>query len=305
MKTILITGHEGLIGRHLFARLNASGYRVKGIDKNAVKANFRGDITKSSDLVESIFECDGIVHLAAVSRVVWGQQQPNLCWKTNAEASRNLITVAQNCSLPPWVLVASSREVYGEPTILPVTEDAALNPVNIYGDAKLAMERATLESRKVGLNTAIIRLANVYGCTQDHADRVIPAFCRAAAQGQPLRVDGMNHTFDFTHISDVIEGLMITIELLISGRKDLPPIHLLPGIATTLGEAAKIAVAAAKSSSTIHEAPPRNYDVARFVGDPTRALDILGWQAKISPTKGIQQLVKSFKKQYEVMDALI
>jgi nucleoside-diphosphate-sugar epimerase len=160
------------------------------------------------------------------------------------------------------------------------------------------MEQAALAAREAGLNTAVVRLANVYGCIHDHADRVLPAFCRAASMGEPLRVDGMNHTFDFTHISDTVEGLVKMIELLISGVTDLPPLHLLPGIATTLSEAANMAVAAAESPSIIYEAVSRNYDVSRFVGDPALAKEVLDWQAKVTPSQGIAQLVKSFQEHY-------
>ena len=299
MKTLLITGHEGLVGRHLWPQLEALGYQLKGIDLAATDTEFLGDIIDQTAIEKAVEHCDGIIHLAAVSRVVWAQKNPDLCWQTNAVASKNLLNIANKSDKNPWVLVASSREVYGEPEHLPVTENSPLAPINIYGRAKLAMEEATLNLRTSGTSTAIVRLANVYGCTQDHTDRVLPAFCRSAVLGETLRVDGNEHTFDFTHISDTIDGLLRVIALLEQGASDLSPIHLLPGIATTLGEAAIMAVRAAQSSSSIAQAPSRTYDVARFIGDPSLAKNLLGWQAKISPDNGIQALVKAFQKQHQ------
>jgi len=293
MKRILITGQQGLIGRHLTPLLLSHGYQVTGIDT----ADSSGDITQSADIQRAVKGCHGIVHLAAVSRVIWGQRNPQLCWETNALASKDLFRAASNSPLKPWVLTASSREVYGQAKKLPVTEDSILEPVNIYGEAKVAMEQAAIKVRESGINTAIVRLANVYGCTLDHEDRVLPAFCRNAAEGLPLRIDGFEHLFDFTHITDTVAGLFKLVVLLEAKERGIPPIHLLPGIGTTLIEAAQMAIRSADSMSEIIQAPPRNYDVSRFVGDPTRARELLDWNAEISPEQGIAMLVNDFKKQ--------
>jgi len=295
VKKILITGHEGLVGRHLKHQIVRAGFVAVGLDIRALDSKYKGDIIDRDRLKEAMKGCVGIVHLAAVSRVVWGENDPDLCWNTNAEASKQLLELALENECQPWVVLSSSREVYGEPEFLPVTESSPLHPVNVYGRAKLAMEEAGLKARKKGLQTAIVRLANVYGCTDDHVDRVLPAFCRAAVLGETLRVDGLQHTFDFTHISDTVDGLMKVIAKLDCGEMNLPPIHLLPGLATTLQEAAQFAIQASGSGSTIQEAPSRSYDVARFVGDAARTKEILGWEAQVTPQEGIIQLVNDFK----------
>ena len=61
----------------------------------------------------------------------------------------------------PWVLLASSREVYGEPGQLPVREDTPMRPVNVYGRSKAAAERVALAWRRSGVDTAVVRMANV------------------------------------------------------------------------------------------------------------------------------------------------
>ncbi|MEI6893867.1 MAG: NAD(P)-dependent oxidoreductase [Colwellia sp.] len=295
MKKILITGHEGLVGRHLKVQIERTGFIAVGLDIQALNSKYKGDILDQNRLKEAMDGCIGVVHLAAVSRVVWGENDPELCWNTNAEASKKLFDLALESEHKPWVILSSSREVYGEPDDLPVTESSPLLPVNVYGRAKLAMEEASLKARRKGLQIAIVRLANVYGCTDDHIDRVLPAFCRAAVLGETLRVDGLQHTFDFTHISDTVDGFMRIIAKLESGEMNLPPIHLLPGLATTLQEAAQFAIQASDSDSIIQEAPSRSYDVGRFVGDATRSKKILDWEAKVTPQQGITQLVNKFK----------
>ncbi|MDO6677648.1 NAD(P)-dependent oxidoreductase [Shewanella sp. 4_MG-2023] len=297
MKKILITGHQGLVGRHLWPRLKQAGFNPVGLDLRSENIQFIGDIVNTQRLKLAMSDCDGVIHLAAVSRVVWGQNNPELCKLTNSTASKQLLKLAIESKKRPWVLVSSSREVYGESAIKPVAEDANLQPVNVYGESKLEMEQAAMVARKTGLQTAIVRLANVYGCIEDHHDRVLPAFCRAAVLGEDLRVDGLANTFDFTHISDTVDGLMKIIAKLDAGVADLPPIHLLPGLPTTLEEAAILAIQAAGSKSKILLAPSRNYDVANFVGDASRARSLLGWAAKVTPKQGICQLVTDFERE--------
>lgn len=299
MKTILMTGHLGLVGRHLKPLLERQGYQVKGFDL----ADGSGDICQPEQLKKALAGVEGVIHLAAVSRVIWGERNPELCWQTNAVASEQLLKAACKQAEKPWVLVASSREVYGESAVLPVLDSAPVNPVNIYGQAKAYMEKRALEARNYGLNTAVIRLANVYGCTMDHRDRVLPAFCFNAVQNSDLRVDGREHLFDFTHVSDTVKGLCLVVEQLENNEINLPPIHLLPGIGTTLGEAAEMAVKIAGSNSRMIDAPSRSYDVSRFIGDPSQAKKLLGWQASITPEQGIQLLVKAFQKQLQEVPA--
>jgi nucleoside-diphosphate-sugar epimerase len=300
MKKILITGHIGLVGRHLKPLLENQGYLVQGFDL----ADGSGDICQPEQLNKAIADAKGIIHLAAVSRVIWGERDPDLCWRTNAVASEQLLKVAlEKSGIKPWVLVASSREVYGDADVLPVHDSALVKPVNVYGRAKAYMEKKALEAREFGLNTAVIRLANVYGCTQDHSDRVLPAFCFNAVRNRDLRVDGCNHLFDFTHITDTARGLALVVEQLEHNERNLPPTHLLPGIGTTLGEAAELATRAAGSRSRILEAPSRRYDVSRFIGDPTQAKKLFAWQASVTPEQGIKLLVEAFQKQLQDVPA--
>lgn len=299
MKKILMTGHLGLIGRHLKPLLEQQGYLVRGFDS----ADNSGDICRPDQIKRALDGVIGVVHLAAVSRVIWGEQNPVLCWQTNAIASEQLLLAACEQADRPWVLVASSREVYGDADILPVRDSTLLKPVNVYGRAKAYMEQKALAAREFGLNTAVIRLANVYGCTQDHADRVLPAFCFNAVSQANLRVDGRDHLFDFTHVTDTVNGISLVVEQLERDERNLPPTHFLPGIGTTLGVAAEIAIRQAGSKSKIIEAPSRNYDVSRFIGDPSQAKALFGWQATISPEQGIGLLVKAFQKQLQRVPA--
>lgn len=294
---ILITGSEGLIGTALLERFTKQNIEILRFDKKFPKNHpFYGDILDENLLDVAVRKCNGIIHLAAVSRVLFGEKEPDLCWKTNYEATKTLLKKAIASDRKPWVLYASSREVYGNPSVLPATEKTPHNPINIYGESKVAGENAVIEARNNGLNTAIVRFSNVYGSLNDHNDRVIPAFCKAAATGSPIWINGTKNTSDFVYIDDVTEGVIKIISLLREGKENLSPFHLTTGKQTSLEHAANLANQAGKNRSEIREAPPRNYDVSHFCGDSSQTQRILGWTHKVDIEEGIKRLTALFQE---------
>ena len=291
---ILITGSSGLVGTALGSALSARGVDVTGLDI-AAEGSACGDVRDKECVERALVGVTGVVHLAAVSRVVWGEREPERCWATNVEGLKNVLQAAAMSRLRPWVISASSREVYGQPEFLPASEECPLRPVNLYGRSKLEGERLVEVARRDGLRACIIRLSNVFGSTADHLDRVVPAFARAAAFGQELRVDGAEHTFDFTYIDDVARGIVLLAELLGKGGTAPPPLHFVTGVPTTLGELARMAIRVAGTGSTIRLAPPRDFDVARFFGCPDRARILLGWEPSVPLEEGLTRLIYAFR----------
>ncbi|MCY3793340.1 MAG: GDP-mannose 4,6-dehydratase, partial [Gammaproteobacteria bacterium] len=145
-----------------------------------------------------------------------------------------------------------------------------------------------------------VRLSNVYGSALDHADRVVPAFARAAAEASAIRIDGAECIFDFTHIDDTVRGIIMVIDQLDAGEAP-PPLHLLTGTPTTLRELAELALSLAGSAVPITVEPPRAFDVARFYGDPSLARKVLGWTPRIALRQGLAGLVRDFRVGSESM----
>lgn len=291
---ILITGSSGLVGTALVRELTARGVDIVRLDIRA-QGKAHGDVRNLDRLRHALANVGGVIHLAAVSRVIWGERDPELCWDTNVGGLRNVLELAAESSSTPWVIFASSREVYGQPDQLPAEEGCPLRPVNIYGRSKVEGERLVSEAQRAGVRACTIRLSNVFGSTADHADRVVPAFARAAALGRELRVDGVEHTFDFTHIDDVTRGIVALSELLAVGQAVPPPIHFVSGTPTTLGGLASLAIRIGQSGSTIRQAAPRDFDVARFFGSPARAKALLGWQPHVRLEEGLTRLIHAFR----------
>ena len=291
-KRILLTGAAGLIGRALTPRLQAAGFTAVPFD---LRSDPPRDVTDTAALQRALHEIDGIVHLAAVSRVIDGERNPDLCRRTNADATRALLQLALQRERHPFFIQASSREVYGQQDNLPVPEDAPLSPRNVYARSKVEVECLTDAARAEGMTTAILRFSNVFGDALDHPDRVVPAFARAAATGGTVRVDGVDCTFDFTHVSDVSDGILRVVKLLSAGERALPPIHFVSGRQTSLGQLADLAVRLGSDVTRV-EAPARSFDVHRFYGDPRRAEALLGWRATTPLETGFARLMEGYRR---------
>jgi nucleoside-diphosphate-sugar epimerase len=170
-----------------------------------------------------------------------------------------------------------------------------LQPMNVYARSKVAAEDLINQYRYKGLQTAILRFSSVYADTNDYPDRVIPAFCLNALQNRSIRIEGLQNQFDFTNVSDVVNGIMQTVYLLEKSIRDLPTMHLTTGIGSTLIEVVKLIEVILNKKIPYHESPQRTYDVQAFSGDPSLAMQCLKWQAQINLKDGITDLLHQYK----------
>jgi len=301
MQTILITGSSGVTGRALGERLVADGYRIRPYDIAPHDGSMPSVILDPRRLANAARDCDGIVHLAAVSRVADGERDPYHCRKTNERGTTRVLRAAMNSPRKPWVLFTSSREVYGNAERLPVDEDHPLDPINTYASSKMGAEYQAMQARSRGLTTAIVRLTNVYGSPWDHPERVVPAFVRAVLDGQPLRIDGAGCTLDFVHIDDAVNGIRAAIDLLVHGERDLPVVQLVSGEGVTIGELARQVIDIVGRPASLDINTPGERQVPHFIGDPTRARELLDGSAHTPLDESIRRLAEEMKRGDEAL----
>lgn len=287
---ILVTGSSGLVGRHLCAGLERVARPVRRFD---VRGQRHHDVCDPSAVEVAMRGVSGVVHLAAVSRVIDGERDPDHCRHTNLVGLRNVIGAAIRSPRKPWFVFVSSREIYGN-VAGPADEDTRAAPRNTYAWTKLAGEHMTALAREAGLCANICRLSTVYGALDDYPDRVVPAFCRAAAAGGEISVHGADVVLDPTHISDVSQGLATLVALSSDGER-LPPIHLVGGRGISLRALADLAVKNGVSGTRIALSAPRTYGVTKFIGDPGRAKRLLGWTSDIGIEEGVAAFVRDFR----------
>jgi len=246
------------------------------------------DYQKISRLVR---KRDAFVHLAAVSRVEWGQIDPVRCLQVNTLGTLNLIEAIRKHNPNALVVSASSREVYGEPPRLPVREADRKCPISVYGSSKLAAENLIRSyGRTYGLKHVILRFSNVYGSPRDLPQRVIPKFMKRAIQDKPLEVYGGNQVLDFTFIDDVADGIISTLSKALAGNRKIlnNDFNFTSNRGTPVLRLASLIGRICGSKSRIVRKNARRFDVSKFTGDFTKARSRTGYLPRHSLEDGLK-----------------
>lgn len=300
---ILVTGGAGFIGSHLVRRLIRD--RAGSV---AVLDNFRRgrienladcladirlmtlDIRDSAAVLEALRGIDLVYHLAAQSSVIGAEAGPEYTLQTNVQGTWNLLRAAQTQAVRR-VVFTSSREVYGDPLQLPVPESAPLRPKNLYGASKVAGEAYCSACGGDGLETAVLRLANVYGPRD--TDRVLPLFVERALQGRPLVLYGGGQVLDFVWIDIVVDALCKV------GFGDLipAPLNIGSGEGVTIADLSRRVLSLTGWRSPVKIDPARQSEVTRFVADVTRSHRVLGLSRPADPLFGLAEMVAWSRQQ--------
>jgi UDP-glucose 4-epimerase len=289
--SVLVTGSEGLIGKELSKKLEEKKINVVGYDiKNGQ------DILDQESLEKIICEVDGVIHLAAISRVVAGYNDPYTAVVTNVIGTTNILDLIRRKNPSCWMIFGSSREVYGESQCV-IKESDPQKPVNVYGASKSAGEYLTLcYGNNYNLRTFVVRFSNVFGGLNDHPDRVVPRFFNQALANEDITVYGGNQIFDFVHLSDAVEGLIKLIQKIINNEKlEYRTLHFITGKSLSLIELSNKIIKLTNSKSCVKYLPRRDFDVDTFVGNPSVTMNVLGWQPKISIDEGLEYYLKLIK----------
>jgi UDP-glucose 4-epimerase len=275
---IMLTGGAGFIGSHLVHRLSAvpdvqlviyddlSRFPAKVIEctSGAGHTVIRGALSHGRRLARALRGCDIVYHLAAESRVRSAEARPDICFQSNVAGTLELLQRSEEAGVKR-VVFTSSREVYGEPDQLPVSETDRLNPKNVYGKSKLAAEQHCFEYASRGLEVAVLRLANVYG--PGDVDRVIPKFADLAHSGRPLILRGGSQIIDFVWIDHVVDALARAgLGPYVAG-----PVNIGSGKGVTIQELAERVIALTRSRSRLKIVPQDQQEVTRFIADVSKA----------------------------------
>ncbi len=295
---ILLTGSSGFIGSALKRLLEEKGIEVIPFD---IKDSTLDDVRDFPALQSKVLGINGIVHLAAVSRVKIAHENPLECVNTNIGGIINVLESARLIhadNIFPWVIFGSSREVYGESAILPVNESSTRKAINVYGVSKLSGEElCKVYSDNYGVKVRVLRFSNVYTGKNDHLDRVIPKFILQAFNEEDLIINGTGEeTFDFTYIDDTIQGIWGCIQEIEKNFHLFDDFNISTGIPISLKQLADTIISKTRSESKVEFTKPRSYDVNKFYANPSKAIKILKFLPKVTLDEGIALSIIELKK---------
>lgn len=164
MKTVLVTGATGALGRAVIAHLKDEGHcRVVAISRHCdIEDGFKLDIRDRDQLAVAIERSrpDLVIHLAATFTNDFDE-----AYAVNVEASRCLLDIVQKSGLHPRILLVGSAAEYGvvQPEENPVNEDHILNPVSVYGLTKAWQTQLAMFYASRGMDVVIARVFNLDG----------------------------------------------------------------------------------------------------------------------------------------------
>ena len=295
---VLVTGGAGFIGHHLVQRLLSLGDEVVVLDncsrgsldrpELAGAERLNGDVRDLSTCLHAAAGCAAVIHLAAISNVMGSQADPKLTEETNVGGTANVAKAARAAG-EAHLIFASSREVYGEPTRLPVSEGDQLAGKNAYGASKVAAEALLQQAALDGLPVSILRFTNVIG--SGDSGRVLPTWLEAASVGRPFVLYGGDQVIDFVPVATAVGA----IERLVHGGSVAVPINIGSGRQTTLLNLASTIREAFVGCPPFERQPPREVEVSRFQADTTRMRTLLGIEPPEAPLAVIPEMIRAMR----------
>ena len=297
MKKILITGAAGFIGRALARHFTKQQYKVYGIDRipseNAPLADLMGYEQielPNPHLIKLLanWQPDVLIHCAGRASVPAAMQDPHADFHDGPVLTFELLdALRQNLPECAFILL-SSAAVYGNPSRLPVSEDALLQPVSAYGYHKWQSEMMCAEFANVfGLRTASARVFSAYG--PGLRRQVIWDIVHKALTQPEIRLQGTGQeSRDFIHVHDIARGLeAILINALLHGEG----YNLASGVETRIADLAGLIL------REIENPPPLTFSGELPPGTPNnwqadiKQISKLGFQPRVSLDDGITNFV--------------
>ncbi len=319
MKRILVTGGLGYIGSHSVVELQQSGYDVVIVDN---LSNSRRDVIDNIEAVTSVrpafeeVDCtdmaamqavfdkyegiQAIIHFAASKAVGESVQKPLLYYRNNIVSMLNLLELMPRYGVKGLVF-SSSCTVYGEPDVLPVTEDAPIKPATSpYGNTKQINEEIIRDFVKVteGVSAIMLRYFNPIGAHPSALlgelpngvpQNLVPYITQTAIGiRKELSVFGDDYDTpdgscirDYINVVDLAKAHVVAIDRILAGKQDerVEVFNIGTGRGLSVLELVELFQKATGVKLNYKIVGRREGDIEKVWADPRKANEVLGWKA--------------------------
>jgi dTDP-glucose 4,6-dehydratase len=306
---VVVLGAAGFLGSHLVDKLLERGDEVVGVD------DFSSGSPRNIDRLsgESAFEfveanvVDGIPVSGPIDAVLnfaslasppryFARQIHTL--RTGSKGTENALILATENNAR--LIMASTSEVYGDPSVHPQSEDyrGNVNPIgprSCYDEAKRYAEALCMAFvRELSTDVGIVRIFNTYGPRLDPNDgRVVSNFINQALKNEPITIFGDgSQTRSFCYVDDEISGILRLLD-----SSEAGPINIGNPAEYTVRQLAEIIVEMTGSNSRINFSPLPEDDPLQRCPDVSKAERLLGWSPKVELREGLRRTIEWFQAQ--------
>ncbi|MBC7879394.1 MAG: SDR family NAD(P)-dependent oxidoreductase [Anaerolineales bacterium] len=303
----LITGGAGFIGSHIVRTLLdqsanvcvldnfSSGKRenLEGLDVEIIE----GDLRDEDEVNQAVKGVDIIFHEAAFVSVSESMEKPQECFDINITGTSILLEAARKAHVKR-VVIASSAAVYGDSNAMPLVENTPLSQLSPYAVSKRVDEiYAELYTRSFNLEVVALRYFNVYGPRQRPDSMyaaAVPIFIRRLLDKKPITIYGDGgQTRDLVNVRDVVQA-----NLLASQHPAAPGqiFNVCTGIETRLLDLLDILYEIFPNAPKHIHADPRIGDIYRSIGTPKKAMNMMGFDPKVTLAEGLKEAVEVMRQ---------
>lgn len=280
MKTVLVTGADGFIGKYLCEELLVSGYEVIPITLE------NGDV-RNPELLNSFSNVNHIFHLAARTFVPESFDKSFDYYDVNIMGTINIL---EYCRKNKCSLTFLSTYVYGEPKYIPVDENHPILAMSPYHQSKIMCESVCeFYSRQFGVDITILRPFNVYGKGQD-SKFLIPKILDQLIDKSvgAITVMDLAPRRDYIYIKDLINAMILTV----SNVSSFSIYNVGSGESTSVEE---VILAAQKASGITKpyyaSNETRRNEVSNCVADISTLITETGFVPQVSLVDGLRLMI--------------
>ncbi len=320
MSRVLVTGGAGYVGSVCCSRLLEQGHQVTVVDnlstghaaavpEGAVLHQL--DVGDRSELARVMVSerFDAVFHFAAKALIPESVSNPGTFFDSNVASGIALLETVRKSGIKRFVF-SSSAAVYGNPLNTPIDEDHPKNPLNSYGETKLALERALYwYSAAYGWTAVAFRYFNACGATktvgEDHVPEthIIPLLLQAAiGERESFEIYGNDYPTpdgtclrDYVHVSDIADAHLLALK--IPGNGGFSVYNIGTGTSYSVRQICQVVEEELKTKVSVKMGNRRPGDPAVLCASPRRLMEELGWRPSLSDLRTIVRSAWDWKRR--------
>ncbi len=323
MSTILVCGGAGYIGSHMVAELLENNHEVVVLDslvkghKEALLGGklYVGDL-RDRKILDKVFtenKIDAVIDFAAFSLVGESMTEPLKYFNNNVYGTISLLEAMRDYNVK-YIVFSSTAATYGEPEVVPITENSKTIPTNAYGESKLLVEKILRWcDHAYGIKYTTLRYFNAAGAHisgkigEDHSPEthLIPIILDVAlGNREKIMMFGDDYDTkdgtcvrDYIHVSDLASAHSLALKRLMNGG-DSAIYNLGNGTGFTVKEMVEIARKVTGHPIPAEVAERRAGDPAVLIASSKKAMEELGWKPKYADVETIISTAWNWHKNH-------